>query len=406
MKVAIITSPQETLYPVQHNTFSDWSKQVARRLSNSAAITLVGPRSSDQERSAFREDGVDYRFIRSNGLTYGLHAARIVRSLRCDIVHLYNAPSLIASIRLLNPGVPIVLHVNNSTLVQKTAGKQIRNCKYVFTNSRDLRDIVRTTHPQFADRIVPIYDGIDSDFFRPVATDAPKPTRPTRAAAQSDSIDETMFATIVPTPDSTKARISQSILFAGELSPTSGIQDVIDAFVQIAAHVPQATLEIVGDAPIRLTPYAKELKRRVPNHLKKRVFFRNPMSKPAMLRVYQSCALVVDASRGGGYNMSIAMGGACGKPAIVSNAFVNAGLVIDGETGFVVNAGDIHMLARSMGMLLHDLEEQARMGRNARVRIRYLYDWDEVAKMTLTAYKQVLGQMATQQKVRRARALG
>ncbi len=463
MKIAIVLPPHETAHPTQHNSSGLWSQQVAKRLSTSADITLFSRRNG-QQRASFRENSVNYRFVRDRttdviasfggvakhlrqrnaplfnsvyyGMSYATKIARIVRRERFDIVHVHNHSNLIPTIRLLNPRIGIVLHMNQAWLSQlnsRIMARRLAQCNRVIANSKQLRDSIRAAHPQYADRVTHINNGVDTEYFRPSEAVNSAETisheremlRSTKAAMTAQlakgktEIDQTVFATLIPEPSSRQARIAQPILCVGDFSPENGLHDLIDAFVQISAHVPQATLEFYG-RPITspaehiithkpgaavqtlssyfASDYVNHLLNRVPTHLKSRVIFHEQGSTNELLTRYRDCAIAVNASYSGGYNVSIAEAGACGKPSITTSADATAGITIDGETGFVFEPGDVHMLARALGVLLHDINEQGRMGRNARVRAKYLFDWNDIAKSTLSVYQRVLEQRQTRRK--------
>jgi glycosyltransferase involved in cell wall biosynthesis len=60
---------------------------------------------------------------------------------------------------------------------------------------------------------------------------------------------------------------------------------------------------------------------------------------------------------------------AMGKPIIASDTGGLADIVVDGETGLLVPAGDAGALQRAMRRLLDDVVERERMGVTARQRV-------------------------------------
>ncbi|HFC12786.1 MAG TPA: glycosyltransferase, partial [Anaerolineae bacterium] len=193
------------------------------------------------------------------------------------------------------------------------------------------------------------------------------------------------------------------------LTPENGVHDLIDAFGQIAPHFPQVRLSLIGktntatashaDPALRshyVGNYLEQLHKRIPKHLKKRVNFYKSPSEAELVAHYQACNLVVHAGYGGGYNMSLAEAGACGKPVIGTTALSNADIVRDGETGFTIAPGEVYLLAQAMGILLQDVKEQARMGQNGRVRVKYLFEWEQIATTTLSIYRYLLEPQQTQ----------
>jgi glycosyltransferase involved in cell wall biosynthesis len=62
--------------------------------------------------------------------------------------------------------------------------------------------------------------------------------------------------------------------------------------------------------------------------------------------------------------------------------------VVDGETGYIVNPYDLDMLAGQIADLLLNDSLRARMGHNARQRVRQHYDWLEQADKLVRIYRQ------------------
>ena len=453
MKIAIINHPHDTLFPPQQNAAGLWSYQVARRLSASADVTVFGRRTNDQK--PIEWDGrVCYRFLRTapvgfwqaiadfaddfrqlkkpfsssafSYFPYAMRVAQMVRRERFDVVHIHNSSNFVPIIRAFNPRTKIVLHMNCEWLSQldaKLMARRIGRTDLVVGNSKYIRDTIRVAHPQFADRIRHIHSGVDTARFHPEK--APKPLgegesamlRATRAAMLANSnrvdetIDQTVFATVVPEPNRRAARRESKILFVGRVSPEKGVHDLITAFGQIAAHVPQSTLEIIGPAEslpkkqlIALSndadlqdleqfyqgEYTDYLQQMIPPYLEKRIKFVGHVSQAELIERYRNCALVVSPSYSESFGMSLAEAGACGKPVVATTTGGIPDIVVDGETGFLVERGDVYLLAQGMGILLQDFDEQLRMGRNARIRVKHLFDWNEVAKTTLMTYRHLL----------------
>ncbi len=68
----------------------------------------------------------------------------------------------------------------------------------------------------------------------------------------------------------------------------------------------------------------------------------------------------------------------------------NTELVIDGECGLVVPAGDEAALALALERLYEHPQERKRMGEAARVRIDQHFNSDETVRQTVALYQQVM----------------
>jgi len=80
---------------------------------------------------------------------------------------------------------------------------------------------------------------------------------------------------------------------------------------------------------------------------------------------------------------------AAGTPVVATCFGGSRELVVDGETGFIVNPFNVDMLAERVTRLLADAELRHEMGERARERIRQHYDWLVQAERLLKLYQQI-----------------
>jgi phosphatidylinositol alpha-1,6-mannosyltransferase len=169
---------------------------------------------------------------------------------------------------------------------------------------------------------------------------------------------------------------AQILLTVSRLAPNKGHLRVLDALARLRPRFPSLVYVIAGEGGMRaaLERRAAEL------GLSSAVRFTG--SVPDVRPLYHACDVFVMASTphgsggkaGEGFGMAYAEAGACGKPAVASASGGGSEIVVDGETGRVVDPADAAALAAAIGELLADPERAQRLGERARERV-LRFDW-------------------------------
>jgi glycosyltransferase involved in cell wall biosynthesis len=82
---------------------------------------------------------------------------------------------------------------------------------------------------------------------------------------------------------------------------------------------------------------------------------------------------------------------ASGLPVVASRLGGVPEIVVDGETGFLVDPGDVDELHDRLALLLGDPVLAADMGRRAREVVLGQFTWEHCAARCLAAYRQLIG---------------
>jgi phosphatidylinositol alpha-1,6-mannosyltransferase len=104
---------------------------------------------------------------------------------------------------------------------------------------------------------------------------------------------------------------------------------------------------------------------------------------PDVRPFYHACDVFVMASTthgpggkaGEGFGMAYVEAGACGRPAVASASGGGGEIVVDGETGCVVDPEDARALETALAWLLADPERVRALGERARERV-LRFDWE------------------------------
>ena len=168
-----------------------------------------------------------------------------------------------------------------------------------------------------------------------------------------------------PVPLDNAAFRNRTILFVGIDWERKGGPELLAAFHQVLARLPDARLRIVGAAPAITHPQIE-------------VLGRVPLDRVKQL-LTQSTLLCLP-SRFEPFGIAVLEAFAVEIPAVVTRIGALEHLVTDGETGRVVPPGDIPALADALTDLLSDPEKSQRFGQNGHRFAREHCTWEAVGK--------------------------
>lgn len=170
----------------------------------------------------------------------------------------------------------------------------------------------------------------------------------------------------------------QRILMVGRLVKRKGADDLIRAFRIVAENHPDARLEIVGEGPERrgLENLVSEL------NLSQKVTFYGELRGDSLYERYRQCVVFAMASKTlegdvEGFGTVFLEAGLFGKPSVGSTSGGIPEAVLEGETGLLVQEGDVPGLADALKTLLEDGELRQRLGSGAQRRVLREFTWKD-----------------------------
>lgn len=176
------------------------------------------------------------------------------------------------------------------------------------------------------------------------------------------------------------------LLFAGVLTPRKNPEGILEAFSKVHTVEPEARLVMVGPQPN--ADYAQAFRDRVARlGLEDSVDEVGFVDNERLRRQIAEARAVVMFSREETAPTIIAQAMAAGKPVLASRVGGMSEMVSDGETGFVVEPGDVAMLAKRMLTLIRNQDLCLRMGRAGHDIARERFMPDAVARLTAEAYR-------------------
>jgi len=409
VKVAFINQPWNTC-PTDAGSIAIWTYHVAKALAADDEVVVYakqGPKDLAHE----RHEGIEFRrysigqdrrlaqLLRKVRLDrprripmfasalfylpYWLKVSWDLRRRHCDIIHLPNFSQAVPILKLFNPRSCIVLHMHCEWLSQidhRIAARRLRHASAVLGISDHITDRIAGNGIHYRGRLGTVYNGT-------YVPDEDVSTRPQQNSA------------------------SPVILFVGRLSPEKGLHTLIEAFARVAEKHPGAVLRLVGpdavapreyivdlaldDAHLQALAafyaqdYPETLRASVPETLANRVEFIGPVPHQDIGLHYRAAHILINPSFSESFGRSLIEGMSEGLPVIATRVGGMPEIVIDRQTGYLVEPGDVAALAEAMDRLLADPALRLGMGQKGWQRARDVFSWPSIAGGLGTLYRDI-----------------
>ncbi len=233
--------------------------------------------------------------------------------------------------------------------MQKKVVKELHNIVTVSDCSR--QDIAADFGIQPAG-ISLVYNGIDTEVFRPIPEVPRKPLR-LMATASADA-------------------------------PLKGVRYLLRAYARLLKEYPALELLLVS----KLQPGGRTERLVQRLGLQDRIQFVSGISTEEMVRYYAEATVAVVPSVYEGFGLPAGEAMACGVPVVSSDGGALPEVV--GDAGVVVPARDDQALAAGIGELLANPQRRAQLGQAGRERILEQFCWGVCARQMSDYYEQVL----------------
>ena len=325
---------------------------------------------------------------------YAKRLALAARAQQIDILHLNTFFQHASIARHYNPSAQLVLHMHDQTVSRLPADyvrPHLDNIDKFLAVSNHVAERFKSHFPEHAKRCFTLYNGVDTERFRPVPIDKNRPKQP-------------------------------RILHVSRISPEKGTHVLIAAFTQVLKQYPDCQLDIVG-AP-GLLPYAlhlgltndvtsaslrqfyghsltekimrqlinkdrsytDELRRLTPAGVEKNIHYHGPCPNAQLLQLYNdSDMLVFPSVIHEPFGMPITEAMACARPVVATDGGGIPELITHGETGLLAKRNDPLSLSQCMLQLLDNPVQATQMGKRARQHVLEKLSFDLAARQ-LAAY--------------------
>lgn len=169
------------------------------------------------------------------------------------------------------------------------------------------------------------------------------------------------------------------IVYAGRLSKEKYIYDIIESAKNIVNKCPNAIFLLIGDGPEKyaLSKLIQEY------NLEKNVILMGFLSNENVIEI-ESIADVNICPLAG---FSLIEAGLSGNPVIAYNVEWHSELVINGESGFLIDKGDFDTLADSIMTVFKNPELGKKMGEKMKTLIMEKHSLDITSKIKISCYE-------------------
>ena len=183
-----------------------------------------------------------------------------------------------------------------------------------------------------------------------------------------------------------ETRHKKLILFLGRIDPKKGLDLLAIAFEKIHDQFPETHLVLAGPDNIDFSPIVKDYFAEV--SCLEAVTFTGMLTGTLKYAALAAANLYVAPSYSEGFSMSVLEGMASGLPCVITTGcnFPEAGI----EKAALVVDIDATQIANALFWCLANSEEAKQMGNRARQFIFENYTWNNISKIMIETYKDIL----------------
>ncbi len=270
-------------------------------------------------------------------------------------------PAIIAS---RFAGIPCVCHIRETRRLigrERVFARWVQ--KFILINSRAI-EVYRRDLPE--SKIAVVHDGVDLERF-------------------SGSDPATSFRE--------RFNIGRApvIALVGRIVAGKGHKEFILAAKEVLVEQPDAKFLIIGDAKGADDQYFSEVKRLVVDeNLQESIIFTGWIKDIREALIDLDILVQATTTFPEGFGLTIAEAMALGKPVIATDIPGPSDIVVDGQTGFLVSAGDVKAMAEKILFLLNNPAMAKSMGEEGRKRVDELFDIKKQVRKIEDLYEEVL----------------
>ena len=288
---------------------------------------------------------------------------RVIASFKPDLLHAYYATSygLIGSLSKFHPyiisawGSDVMDFPDKSFFHKKMLQYNFKKADLVLATSKAIEEAIASVSDVKVE-IIPF--GIDTKFFAP-------------SKVTSDFSEDSIVVGTIKS-----------------LETVYGIDILIRAFRKVLDKHANAQLKLFivggGTKEEKLKALVKEL------NLESSTLFTGKVDYKQIVKYHNQIDIFVNVSRNESFGVSILESSACEKPIVASNIGGLKEVVLDNETGFLVESENVDAIASAIEKLVLDKDLRLRLGTMGRKFVKEKFEFSQNVNDTISMYKKLV----------------
>ncbi|WP_078430422.1 glycosyltransferase family 4 protein [Alkalihalobacterium alkalinitrilicum] len=379
MKVLMICTEKLPVPPIRGGAIQTYIEGVSSSLSKQYELTILGKDDPDLPNE---EKIRNISYVRIPGGLFEIYERGVIEYLKentFDIIHIFNRPRLVKSVRAVAPMSRLVLSMHNDMfkpekIDQEEATIAIEQLDKIITVSDYIGQTIAEPFPQAKPKLKTIYSGVDIDrFAHPHSEQARKMRNKIR---QEHNLQN-----------------KKVILFTGRLSANKGADILVKAMPKLAKKHPDAALVIVGSkwfSQNDVTDYVAYV-RALADRLPIPVITTGFVSPDEIQNWFAAADIFVCPSQ---WQEPLARvhyeAMASGRPIVTTARGGNPEVIVENENGIVIkNPEDPQEFADRLSYLLSSPTLAKKMGEYGRSLAESKYTWKRVADDILSVWNEI-----------------
>jgi glycosyltransferase involved in cell wall biosynthesis len=314
----------------------------------------------------------------SNRRQYLQEVLEQLRRLQPNTVQVENRPSLIQGVHYACPSARLLLFLHSTLFIQppyirrEELKENLRLCHRILTNSQFLKEKLAGWFPEYADKMIPVPLGVDTERFPPLSDSASK--------EEVEQLRRELGLTD-----------KKVIGFVGRVILQKGLHFLVHALQQIRKHHADVHLLIVGGSHYGKdlsTSYMRKLKR-LAQPLSKHITWASYIPHERIPAYYQLMDILVTPSVGEeAFGLVNLEGMATGLPVISVKTGGIPEVIEDQVSGILLPPKQLSReITSACTELLSSPEQMEQLGREARKQVEQRFTWETTAARLSTIYK-------------------